>query len=293
MIEKEERGRNIESTEAQGQIVLDGIESVENNRLSAGDLWDLFCQISSCVNDYNHNHPSEMLAKTPEVIREQFSAGLSCILARLDRERGWEFVYHGTIYPAFENGEEMVLGFQVVELGTWITNPKYRNQGLGTIGLRERLKKIDDLRRRPEYRSAGIKIVGISTVKRLVTGHVFDKMNCRAISYWEHPYLSFLTDTCQPVSERYGHESCQYRRSSDESTKQNLLTLFQQIGGNAYIPCTLVTIDPDEASSFDQKMRRLHWEWLGESIPPGDISVRSYGKIAAFYEEAARRAGQR
>lgn len=284
---EKERIHNHEFSLGTGKAVLwDSLKAARLSGASDRDILRISTQISTAVNLYNDSHPSEMLRKTPESIVEQFELGRSCIIAVRERN-GWEFGYHGSIYPMFENGEERITGTQLVELGTDITNERYRGQGLGQLGLQTRLQMLD------QWRQPGVSVFGLATVKRLVTGYVYGKMDAHPVSYWDHPYVAYLTDTCENSSERYGHQNCEYRRQPGDSNRESLKDLFHQIGTNAYIPCTVVVTDRQQAREFDDKMRGLHQAWLGQSIPVGTISQDAYHSIGQFYDEVARRAQTR
>lgn len=261
-------------------------ESISRSGVSTAELHHIAQEVADAVNLYIEDHPSEMLRKTPENILEQLFLGRTCLIAVREGSR-WEFGYHGSMYPMFENGEENITGTQIVELGTDITNARYRGQGLGQLGLQTRLQMLE------QWQTPHVSVFGLATVKRMVTGYVYGKMNVHPVSYYDHPYVAFLTDTCENSSERFGHESCEFRRQPNESTRESLQGLFQQIGANAYIPCTVVVTNQEQARHFDDRMRTLHQAWLCENIPQGEISREAYQSIEAFYFELTRRSTQR
>lgn len=288
IIEREPTCREEEPDELAMQTIT-SLKDLETVGLTVEDVWSLCRQVSEAVNNYNSGHPSEMLRKTPEILFAQLASGLSVLIFhRVNGEL--EFLYHGSIYPAFEDGEEYILGTQIVELGTSIANEKYRGRGLGTKGLEGRLNLMQQFASDKRYGERNVGLFGMSTVKRVVTARVFNKLEVHPSSYWEIPYVSYLTDTCESVSERFGHDHCKYRRGEDESTDQAFRELLEVIGPSVYIPCTLIITDKSQAVEFNAKMQRLNQEWLGESINPGDISVESYKVIGRFYEEVKRRA---
>ena len=93
------------------------------------------------IDRYNSEHPNsfEMLPKRPEVILDHFKKGWSVVVVD-QNEDGEEALFHGSLYPNFESGEEKVLGCQVVECGSWIVNSKFRGQGLGNLGVKELIR---------------------------------------------------------------------------------------------------------------------------------------------------------
>jgi hypothetical protein len=240
--------------------------------LSEQQLFAIATEVSVHVNAYNADHPSEMLAKTPETVIEQFAAGYSCLV--ISKGNGEpHFLYHGSIYPLMERGEDRVIGMQVVELGTDITHERYRGLGLGTLGIKTRLEMVRQLALREQR-----PILGLATIKRMVTGHVYEKEQIAPISFWEVPYLSFLTDSCETTSERFGH-TCSFRRERGDTPEG-----FSSRSENLYIPCTLLATDHALAYQFDQRVRELDLRYTGEVIPPGVITPQAYAHIASVYD---------
>src|SRR5690606_6724426 len=102
------------------------------------------------------------------------------------------------------------------------------------------------------------------------------------VSFWDTPYVSYLTDSCATTSERYNHGSCEYRRSPEDSNADSLGQI-RNPESNALIPCTLIVTSRESALNFDKNMRELHQELLGTAIQPGDISYDAYQEIAKFF----------
>ncbi|MBI2442917.1 MAG: hypothetical protein HYV40_03330 [Candidatus Levybacteria bacterium] len=238
------------------------------------------CQgVSQMIDDYNSDHPSEMLSKSPETLLKQLGQGLSClIVSKMDEE--YFPLYHGSIYPVFEEGEEQILGTQLVEFGSAITHPEFRRgYRLGSRGAQNRLRMIQSLG------SEDVAVAGITTVKRLLTGHLWGNLDVRPVSFWEYPYTAYLTNTCEKASERFGHESCGYRRGVDESTPDDLSALFIDPKDNPTIPCTLLATDPQILRGLETRCQDLHAELGGVPLFEGDISVNDYQRAAWFFDQ--------
>ena len=117
-------------------------EQMRDLNLSDHDVDNLCQQVSDAICQYNSlGHETEMLEKSREELKEQFVSGLSSfIIGNKDGEP--IFLFHGSLYPMFKEGEEGVLGYQVVELGTAITRPGYQGVGLGQKGGKLRLEIV-------------------------------------------------------------------------------------------------------------------------------------------------------
>jgi len=264
-------------------ITVNSIDEMRANGLSDSEIDTLCVQVSRAIDEYNVDHPAEMLSKSPEVIWSQLELGLSALIYTQTSD-GLLFLYHGTSYEMFEQGEELVLGTQILEFGSAITNPNFRaGYGLGTRGALARAQIMN------KYFENGLEAFGLSTIKRFITGHVWSKaIGAQAVSFWEIPYIAYLTDTCEGSSERYGHSSCQYRRPVNDSDNRALLSAVNSQSNGGYMPCTLIVTDKDAAYQFDQHARNLHQNSFSLSIAPGDISVESYAAIGQFFESLKR-----
>jgi hypothetical protein len=260
-------------------VIITSISEAISHGLNNDDVTLLCEEVSHSIGEYNHTHPAEMLPKPPQIIYDQLSKGLSCvIIARDDTENRWRFLHHGSIYPVFEDGEEKILGTQIVEFGSAITHKKFSGLGLHTKGTEMRLKMMD------RFRIKDVEVFGISTVKRVVTGHTWEKFGVNPVSFWEHPYTSFLTNTCQGTSERFGNPICQSRRTSNDSKVEMLNNLFIKTDGNPYLPCTLIATDQNVLKRFEDKCRKLHKSFGGTPLLENDISVDSYKRAAEFFD---------
>jgi len=191
-------------------------------------------------------------------------------------------LHHGSIYPLLENGEERLTGIQVVEFGSAITHPDYRGEfSLGTTGVAARIEMAAALE------TEDLSILGIATIKRLATGHIWRKLDVLPVSFWQHPYTSFLTNSCLNSSERFGNESCQYRRAEEESDPKALKDLFSEISSNDLIPCTLVATDSELIRNFEKNCSKLHIELGEEPLKGGQISVDVYKRANWFFNKLA------
>lgn len=278
-------------------IIITSVNEALKLGLKGGDV-NLLCEeVSWSIDEYNHEAKSlEMLHKEPDVIFNQLSKGLSCLIAAKDND-GWRMLYHGSIYPVFEQGEERILGTQIVEFGSSITQKNFRQNeqgksfGLGSIGTRTRLAMMRNL-----FTSPGIELFGMSTVKRLKTGYVWGKkeFDIRPLSFWKHPYTSYLTNTCEAYSERspYNHEYCGVRRSIEDSSDETLRTLFtKKPEENTHLPCTLIATDHDVVERFEDKCQNFHRKLGGIPLTENDISVASYKRADEFFAKVAEISG--
>lgn len=262
----------------ENSTTVTSLDQLWQTGLSEHEMYSLAEQVSQAIDGYNTHHPAEMLPKNPEVILSQLEAGLSVLIYSL-YEGHPLFLYHGTSYEMFENGEETVLGTQILEFGSAITNEHFRaGYGLGTMGAQARVGLLE------KYTQKGLDAFGLSTIKRMITGRVWSKVHAEAISFWEVPYLSFLTDTCEGSSERYGHHSCNFRRSPQDSSSSDLQAAVGKSNYNGYMPCTLIVTSKESAYNFDHKARKLHGILANTEIEKGSISVESYQEIAQFFE---------
>ena len=233
------------------------------------DLDHMAHQVSAQIAVYNADHPYEMLPKTPDTIRRQFLDGNSVIIAEEDST----VLYHGTYYPNFENGEDQILDYQVVELGTAIAHPDFRNgYGLGVEGSTLRLEKAHSVWRH---------VIALSTNKQVLTTHVLHRAGMQAASFWDYPYLAYLTCTCENSSEACGFESCIFRRSPEESSRRALNLISKSPLGK--MPCTLILSDLGAAGEFEQTCRDIDFKLGNKPLQPGKISRESMQQSASLF----------
>jgi hypothetical protein len=231
-----------------------------------GNANDLANQTSGMIAEYNSGHPHEMLSKPPEIVVKQFEKGLSVMMITPINETREEVVFHGSLYPSFEDGEEKILGCQVVECGSWIVNPKYRGHGLGTEGV----GKLMDL-----GREIWSPVLFLATHKRMAALKVSRNLNLVDVQYHDFPYLSYLTCTCVNCSEAHGFTACGFRRKTQE---------MEIIGEDGKIGCTLVVSDLNLANNFEQRCRELHSKMGVDYVEPGVISIDTMNRARSFFD---------
>jgi len=228
-------------------------------------------QVSGMISNVNQSDPGRMLEKSPDTIIDQFLSGNSALIVSTDGQ----VLYHGTIYPNFENGEQELLGYQVGELGTAITRNIFRGRHLGSRG--------GNIRKELAYKKWGPTIL-ISTNKKSTASWALEHSGIIANDYYQFPYLSYLTCTCENCSERFGHESCQYRRSSADSTPENLIQIYDRSQGVKQMACTLVMNSPADAQIFEDNCRELHTRLGGVPLESGVITVNSMTRAEEFFD---------
>ncbi|MFC1649772.1 hypothetical protein ACFL2C_03630 [Patescibacteria group bacterium] len=254
---------------------------LEQNGHSEGLIWSLAAQVSRMISAYNSAHPGEMLPKAPRTIVEQFSQGMSFMLVSYDVSSGVDdgpsVLYHGTMYPALDRNQHETIGMQVVEFGTAIAHPRYRGCGLGTRGAYLRMYAAEEM--------WGEDMVALSTNKQIVTARVLDKGGeMEPVSFWDHPYLSYLTCSCTDSSEAFGHPSCGYRRNPDESEAVQLSSILDRSRPVGSMPCTLIVSNPEKARRFENNCRDLDMQISGACLEDGHISVESMRKAKNFFD---------
>lgn len=222
-------------------------------------------QVSEMIGEYNSQHPFEMLPKSPEVIIEQLNRGLSIMMIEQDGILDPEILFHGSLYPNFENGEEKALGCQVIECGSWIVNPNHRGRGLGTEGV----GKLIDLGRKFWNPT-----IFLATHKRMAALKVSKNVGLTTVDYKDFPYLAYLTCTCTNCSESYGFEICVFRRKTPE---------ISIVGEGGKIDCSLVISDIVRAEQFEERCRNLHFQ-IEEPLKPGEITIDTMNRARRFFE---------
>lgn len=261
--------------------VISSCEEWYESGLTENHLNEACIQVSSMIAGYNENHPNEMLEKSPETVRAQMEANRS--IMTVHRENGHvEVMCHGTIYPAFESGEEDLLGMQVVEIGSLIVPEEYRKHGMGSLGNLLLLSLSDQF---PNS-------VVLATVKQQNTAWAFDNADMEPANYWTEPYLSFLACSCSHCSEREGHSHCSFRRPPAESTTVKLSSILDRSQPPRKMDCTLVLNDSAQAESFEAKCREMHQQLLGNSISvvSPDTMREAMIEMRSFFEALTREA---
>jgi len=244
------------------------LERNDNRILEAAET------VSSMIAAYNFGHPHEMLPKSPDVIASQFIDGNSIMLVNETEDGRLSVICHGAMYPNFDRGEDKILGMQIVEMGSVIVHPAYRGQGIGSVGT----KMLFDL----AFKNWD-KVLCLAKVKQVVTARVFDKAAISPVSFWEFPYLSYLTCTCEGSSERCGFDSCCYRRTPEESSQSHFEKILNRDNPIGYMPCTLVVSDKDLAYRFEEVCGNMHNNLLNTSLARGVISGDSMRTADEFF----------
>lgn len=230
--------------------------------LSDDDVVSIASQVADSVTRYNASHPDEMLPKTTQEILSQMHTENSIILAR-QSESGWEYLHHNTIYELLDQNQSKRLGWQVLEFGTAITREEYRGKHIGGKGLQMLRDYVDQ--------TYGDKYVGISTIKQYLTGNALRHAGARAVRWDTHPYISYLTDSCEGLTPTETGHACMYRRPAEESSEGGLHAATHARGGS--MPCTLVAFQPERAEIFEVIARQLHKK-IGGNVSPETLDDR-------------------
>lgn len=187
--------------------------------------------ISSGIKRYIAEVGPEMLPKEPEDIMAQYRTGQSLVL-----EHNGEVVFHATGYENLSNEQVSNIGYQVVELGSWIA--MLRGQGVGKVGAVELLKRNQEV--------FGEDVIFLATHKRMNALNISKHdLKFDEVLYEDFPYLVYLTCTCDNCSEAYGFPQCPFRS--------------KQIGNipdsKGKIDCTLVISSTEKAKEFERRCR--------------------------------------
>lgn len=270
---------------SEASVVTDIDQLAEDVSMAESIAFAMSRQVAEMINSHNRKNPNEMLPKTPNQIMEQFRTGNSVFMVTYDYGNGNlsegepTVLYHGTTFPNFENGEENILGMQIVEFGSAIAHPEFRGYGLGTLGA--------DRRSYIAQEKWGPNVLCLSTNKQMITFLALKKGSGMVpASFWDLPYISYLTCTCENSSERCGYESCEYRRQPEDSTAEKLLTISEGNSMFSKIPCTLVISDTQMARRFEEKCQQLHFEMgpsFGDPLTPGTISPDTMNRASKFF----------
>lgn len=229
-------------------------------------------QVSAQIDQYNLAHPGEMLPQNSEAVSAQFLSGKSYVV--LTRDPDPLVLFHGTLYENFTKAEQDFLGFQVTEFGSVITNEEFRGMGLGSRCSR---LAIDHVKARNHN------TICLSTIKQELTARVLSQSGMTPVSFWELPYLSYLTCTCTNCSESHGFSRCQFRRPPILSTPINFDSMLNRDHPPQKTDCTLFVSDPQLAINFESHCRALDLKFTGTSLIPGQISVDSMARAAKLF----------
>lgn len=212
--------------------------------------------ISSGIREYITEVGPEMLPKKPEDIMTQYGTGQSLVL-----EHNGKIVFHATGYENLNNEQVSGLGFQVVELGSWIA--MLRGQGVGKFGAVELLKRNKEV--------FGDDVIFLATHKRMNALNISkNDLKFHEVLYEDFPYLAYLTCTCDNCSESYGFQSCPFRS--------------KQIGNipdkKGKIDCTLVISSVEKANEFEKRCREESGKLGLPVLEPGEKITPDRMKIA-------------
>lgn len=212
--------------------------------------------ISDGIKGYIATVGPEMLPKEPSDIMSQYKTGQSLVL-----ERDGKIVFHATGYENLSSEQVLGLGFQVVELGSWIA--MLRGQGVGKFGAVELLKRNQEI--------FGENVIFLATHKRMNALNISKHdLQFKEVLYEDYPYLAYLTCTCDNCSETHGFQTCPFRSKQLENIPDE----------NGKIDCTLVISSVEKANEFEKGCREES-EKLGLPVlEPGEKITTERMKIA-------------
>jgi hypothetical protein len=231
-------------------------------------------QVSGWIGKYNQAVGStEILPKTPETILASLDTNEACLITGEDGEA----MAYGAIYPLIDEVVAKRLGFLPVEIGSMITDSEAQGNGFGSQVARETRKLAEGM-------SGDLELVALATIKRPVTIKALEKAGIVAVNFFNSPYLSFLTCVCD--SGEQNGRACQYRREENQASKDQLIQITdaEHLDENTSVPCTLIA-EQGLVEKFEARCRKLHFEFMGESINSGDISVDSFNRIGEFFNQ--------
>lgn len=279
-------------SENQINQIVTNAEVVSHTYQIEGEVADRFAeQISAQVALYNAQttkstdpNVHEMLPKSSQDILNNFRNNESCLIVGFHEDKPL-ILAHAATYELLNKAQAAFLGTQLIEYGTEITDPAFRNHGLGKKLVISRIDKVQSL--------YGLQTPGILTIKHYRTGGYWrsaTQEKARAISWYDHPYVSFLTDSCagvRPTESESGY--CNLRRSYAESNQTSLHNATNQRGDG--MSCTILGVNPVNITSFEKMMREEHQRLIktgtltGMSIHPGPLSVSrdAFNYIDDFY----------
>lgn len=212
--------------------------------------------ISSGIREYITEVGPEMLPKKPEDIMTQYGTGQSLVL-----EHNGKIVFHATGYENLSNEQVSNLGFQVVELGSWIA--MLRGQGVGKVGAVELLKRNREV--------FGDDVIFLATHKRMNALNISkNDLKFHEVLYEDFPYLAYLTCTCDNCSESYGFQSCPFRSKQIENIPDE----------KGKIDCTLVISSVEKANEFEKRCREESGKLGLPVLEPGEKVTPDRMKIA-------------
>jgi hypothetical protein len=212
--------------------------------------------ISNGIKEYIAEVGPEMLPKGPEDIMAQYRTGQTLVL-----EHDGKIVFHATGYENLNNEQVSNLGFQVVELGSWIA--MLRGQGVGKVGAVELLERNKEV--------FGDDVIFLATHKRMNALNISkNDLKFHEVLYEDFPYLAYLTCTCDNCSETYGFPQCPFRS--------------KQIGNipdeKGKIDCTLVISSVEKANEFEKRCREESGKLGLPVLEPGGKITSERMKIA-------------
>jgi hypothetical protein len=212
--------------------------------------------ISAGINSYIATAGPEMLPKTGQEIMVQYQTGQSLVL-----EHEGNVVFHATGYENLSKEQVFALGYQVVELGSWIA--MLRGQGVGTFGAVKLLERNREM--------FGENAIFLATHKRMNALNISKhELGFEEVLYEYFPYLAYLTCTCDNCSESFGFSSCPFRS--------------KQIGNipdaKGKIDCTLVISDIKKARDFENRCREESKRLGITVLEQGEVITTERMKIA-------------
>src|SRR5579859_2406733 len=95
-------------------LTVTSAAEAKDRGLTDDELLQLCGDVSGLIDRYVGQHHGEMLPKAPEVVLDQLKKGLSCLIFT-KKDGIYIPLHHSSIYPMFEEGEEEILGIQLVE----------------------------------------------------------------------------------------------------------------------------------------------------------------------------------
>jgi len=219
--------------------------------------------ISGAINSYIAEVGPEMLPKTPEQIMKQAQTGQSVVLV----DGNDNVMFHATGYENLSSRQLSVLGFQVVEFGSWVAT--IRGQKIGVTGAIELLNRSNEI--------FGENAIFLATHKRINALNIsLHDLHFDQVLYEDFPYLTYLTCTCENCSESFGFHSCPFRFKEVNSTPDR----------KGKIDCTLVISSVENATGFESGCRKAS-EKLGiDVLKPGERITTERMQIAkSFFDK--------
>ena len=213
--------------------------------------------ISGAINSYIAKVGPEMLPKTPDQIMKQAQTGQSVVL--VDGKNN--VMFHATGYENLNARHLDVLGFQVVEFGSWVA--MVRGQRIGVTGAIELLNHSNEI--------FGDNAIFLATHKRINALNIsLHDLKFDQVLYEDFPYLAYLTCTCENCSESFGFTTCPFRFKELNSRPDE----------NGKIDCTLVISSVEKAREFERRCREASQKLGIEPLQPGERITTQRMQIA-------------